>query len=131
MRSLLKRLLLLLAAAGLGGAIYTTWYIKTPVTLDRLPIEFDITHGMGLRGAIRQLNAAGVHIGNWQFEVLARALGRSQEIKAGSYELMDSVTPLDLLGKLTRGDVTQAEVKLIEGWTFRQFRLELDQCPYL
>jgi UPF0755 protein len=44
---------------------------------------------------------------------------------------VDPVTPLELLGKLTRGDVTQAEVKLIEGWTFRQFRLALDESPYL
>ncbi|MGH8738472.1 MAG: endolytic transglycosylase MltG [Burkholderiales bacterium] len=131
MSSLVKRLLLLLVAAGLGGAIYATWYVTTLVALDRLPTEFEIAHGMGLRGAIRRLTAAGVHIGNWQFELLVRALDRSQDIKAGSYELVGPVTPLDLLGKLTRGDVTQAEVKLIEGWTFRQFRLELDQSPYL
>ncbi len=72
-----------------------------------------------------------MQVGAWRFELLARVLGRAQEIKAGSYELTRPVTPLDLLGKLTRGDVTQAEVRLIEGWTFRQFRLALDQSPYL
>jgi UPF0755 protein len=128
---LVKRLFLLLVAAGLGGAIYAVWYVRTPVALGKLPVEFEIPPGTALRGAIRQLRTAGVQVGAWRFELLARVLGRAQEIKAGSYELTRPVTPLDLLGKLTRGDVTQAEVRLIEGWTFRQFRLALDQSPYL
>jgi UPF0755 protein len=131
LRSLVKRLLLLLLAAGLGGIAYAAWYVRTPVALSKLPVEFEITPGTALRGAILQLAAAGVRVGAWQFELLARALGRAQEIKAGSYELLRPVTPLELLGKLTRGDVTQAEIKLIEGWTFRQFRAALDQSPYL
>jgi len=36
---------------------------------------------------------------------------------------------LDLLRKLTRGDVTQAEIAFIEGWTFRQIRERLDAHP--
>lgn len=128
---MVKRLFLLLVAAGLGGAIYAVWYVRTPVALGKLPVEFEIPPGTALRGAIRQLRTAGVQVGAWRFELLARVLGRAQEIKAGSYELTRPVTPLDLLGKLTRGDVTQAEVRLIEGWTFRQFRLALDQSPYL
>lgn len=115
----------------MGGGIYAAWYVRTPVALDKLPLEFDIAPGVGLRGAIRRLTAAGVRVGAWRFEILARVLGRAQDIKAGSYELVRPVTPLELLGKLTRGDVTQAEVKLIEGWTFRQFRLALDESPYL
>jgi peptidoglycan lytic transglycosylase G len=128
---LVKRLLLLLVAAGLGGGIYAAWYVRTDVVPDKLPAEFEIAPGTGLRAAVRQLSAAGVKVGAWQFELLARVLGQAQDIKAGSYVLMQPLTPLELLGKLTRGDVTQAEIKLIEGWTFRQFRDALDQSPYL
>src|SRR4051812_14287045 len=38
---------------------------------------------------------------------------------------------MELLQKLTRGDVAQAEVRLIEGWTFSQFRAALDASPDL
>src|SRR5258708_29495699 len=38
---------------------------------------------------------------------------------------------MELLDKLTRGDVAQAEVRLIEGWTFSQFRMALDSSPDL
>ena len=54
-----------------------------------------------------------------------------RNVKAGSYEIAQPVTPVQLLEKLTRGDVTQAEVRLIEGWTFAQFRAALDQSPDL
>jgi UPF0755 protein len=67
----------------------------------------------------------------YEFETLARALGKVRNVKAGSYEISQPVTPLQLLEKLTRGDVTQAEVRLIEGWTFAQFRAALDQSPDL
>jgi UPF0755 protein len=62
---------------------------------------------------------------------LARVLRKERDIKAGSYEINEAVTPTDLLEKLTRGDVTQAEVRLIEGWTFSQFRAALDASPDL
>ena len=131
LRSLLKRLLLLLAVAALGGAVYAARYLTTPVGVSKLPLEFEIRHGSGFRSATRQLEAAGVQVGGWRFELLGRVLNRAKDIKAGSYELVRAVTPLELLDKLTRGDVTQAEVKLIEGWTFRQDRAALDDSPYL
>ena len=104
----------------LGG--YAAWYALTPLEAPRYPAEFQVTRGSGLRSAARQIDASGIPVGRLQFELLARGLGKSRDIKAGSYELSGAVNPLQLLDKLTRGDVTQGELALIEGWTFRQFR---------
>ena len=116
--------LLLLAAIAVGG--YATWYVASPVSLARLPAEVEIPRGAGLRTAIEQLERGGVAVRGAEFEVLARLLGRERAIKAGNYQFVQPLTPIDLLNKLTRGDVTQAEVRLIEGWTFAQFRASLD-----
>ena len=86
----------------------------------------EIPRGAGLRTAIEQLERGGVAVRGAEFEVLARLLGRERAIKAGNYQFVQPLTPIDLLNKLTRGDVTQAEVRLIEGWTFAQFRASLD-----
>ena len=115
-----------MAAAG-----YTAWYVATPVSVARLPAEVEIPRGAGLRTAIEQLEKGGVAVRSLQFEALARALGREREIKAGNYQLLEPVTPIELLQKLTRGDVTQADVRLIEGWTFAQFRAALEASPDL
>lgn len=96
-----------------------------------VPLEVEIPRGAGLRVAIDQLEKAGISVHPYEFELLARMLGRERDIKAGSYEIAWEVTPMELLDKLTRGDVTQAEVRLIEGWTFSQFRAALDAHPFL
>lgn len=84
-----------------------------------------------MRVAAREIAAAGAGIEPWLLIALARLLRVESSIKAGSYEVVHSTTLLDLLRKLTRGDVTQAEVLLVEGWTFRQVRERLDAHPDL
>ncbi len=113
----------------MGG--YAAWYATTPLAVTSLPTEVEIPGGAGLRTAIRQLERAGVQVRRREFELLARSLGRERDIKAGNYFFTQRLTPLELLDKLTRGDVMQAEVRLIEGWTFAQFRAELDASPDL
>jgi UPF0755 protein len=115
-----------LAAAG-----YAAWYVTAPLTIAKLPVEVEIPRGASFRGVMDALENAGIKLRRFEFETLARALRQERAIKAGSYEIAEQVTPTDLLDKLTRGDVTQAEVRLIEGWTFGQFRAALDASPDL
>lgn len=126
MLSLLRKILALVFAGSLALAAYAAWYVQHPLDVARYPAGFNIVPGSGLRAAARQIETDGVALGRRQFELLARVLGRSQDIKAGSYELTAAITPLELLDKLTRGDVTQAELILIEGWTFRQMRAAIE-----
>lgn len=121
--------LVLLLALAVGG--YTAWYVAMPVDIKAYPVEVEIPRGAGFRVAIEQLEKAGAPVGRWEFEVMARLLGRERDIKAGNYQFVQPVTPLELLERLTRGDVTLAEVRLIEGWTFAQFRDALDNSPNL
>jgi len=128
---LLKTLFALVVAGTLAVAGYCAWYVNAPVSVRSLPAEFEIANGMRLRAAALRIEGAGVAVGRLQFELLARALGRAEDVKAGSYELSAAPTPLELLDKLTRGDVLQAELRFIEGWTFRQLRATLDASPFV
>jgi len=101
------------------------------VTIGKYPVEVEIPRGAGFRAAVDQLEKSGIAMRRYEFELLARSQGKVRDIKAGSYEILQPVTPLQLLQKLTRGDVSQAEVRLIEGWTFAQFRAALDASPDL
>ncbi|MSQ55307.1 MAG: endolytic transglycosylase MltG [Betaproteobacteria bacterium] len=131
MRAFLKSLVLLALLALLGAGAYAAWYVGTPLAMAKTPVEFEIPAGSGFRGATQRIESAGIRVGRIQFELLARALGRAQNIKAGSYEIASALTPLELLDKLTQGDVTQAEVKFIEGWNIRQVRAALEASPDL
>lgn len=118
--------LAVLAALGYGA-----WYVATPVETAKLPVEFEIPPGTGFRAATDVLERAGIRVRRYEFEILARFAGRARDVKAGNYQLAQPATPMALLDKLTRGDVTQGEVRLIEGWTFAQLRAALDASPYL
>ena len=127
----MKKLFALVFLAALAATGYMAWYATQPLEVTALPAEVEIPPGAGLRVALRQLERAGVHVKRRQFEVLARVLQRERDIKAGNYFIAQRLTPLALLDRLTRGDVMQAEIRLIEGWTFAQFRAELDASPDL
>ena len=122
----LKRLLFVLLLVVLCSAGWLAWFAAKPLALSSSPLDFSIPPGVGLRSASQQMSLAGVGFSPWQFTLLARLLGKSAAIKAGSYEVEQGITPWLLLGKLTRGDVTQAEIVFVEGKTFRQLRAELD-----
>ena len=127
----LKAFFTLVFLAVLGAAGYGAWYVASPLRTAKLPLEFEIPPGTGFRAATEILQRAGVQVRRYEFEALARATGRARDVKAGNYQLTQAVTPMQLLEKLTRGDVTQADVRLIEGWTFAQFRAALDASPHL
>ena len=99
---------MLLVVLGAGG--YAAWYVASPLDA-KLPAEVEIPPGAGFRAAVGQLERAGVKVRPYHFEALARVLRRERDVKAGNYLLVAPLTPMDLLDKLTRGDVTQAEVR--------------------
>ena len=128
---MLKTLFVLVVLAVIATAGYAAWYLGAPVTIRQYPVEVEIPRGAGFRAAVVQLEKSGVSMRRHEFELLARSMGKVRDVKAGSYEISQPVTPLQLLQKLTRGDVSQAEVRLIDGWTFAQFRAALDASPDL
>jgi len=50
----------------------------------------------------------------------ARWQGKAGKIKVGEYAFAEGATVGDMLEKITRGDVIQYPLTIIEGWTFRQ-----------
>jgi UPF0755 protein len=125
----LFRLIVVVTVAGLGFSGWMAWFALSPLPLATSPLEFGIRPGLGLRGAAQQIGDAGGGFPPWQFSWLGRLAGKAGEIKAGSYEISSGITAWDLLEKLTRGDVTQAEIVFVEGRSFRQLRAALDTDP--
>lgn len=131
-RLLLLALLPILLLAGFAG--WMAWFASAAVPLKvngQNVVDFDIRPGLGLKAAAEAMAAAGVGIRPWQFALLGRLTGRDRNIKAGSYEIGSGETAWQLLEKLTAGDVTQTEIVIIEGKTFRELRARLDAHPDL
>ena len=121
--------LLTLIISGLAAAAW--WWSYAPLVMRNSPVDFRITPGSSLRSAATQIHEAGIAIEPILLVMLARIKHVETAIKAGSYSVTQGITPLQLLAKLTRGDVTQGELMLPEGWAFRQWRARIDQHPDL
>ncbi|HRE16304.1 MAG TPA: endolytic transglycosylase MltG [Rhodocyclaceae bacterium] len=128
---LLKALVLIVVVLLLALAGFGAWWSHTPVVLRQATVDFRVVPGSTLRAAAQQVAEAGVDVPPALFVLLGRVLRVDTAIKAGSYSVSSGITPLQLLRKLTAGDVSLAELRLLEGWTFRQWREKLDAHPDL
>jgi UPF0755 protein len=129
MLRVLKYLFLFGIAAVLAAGSWLYWFAHAPLKLASPTVAFTIPAGSSLRAASREMAKAGIAMPPWAFELVARVSGNPAGIKAGAYEATAGATPLDLLGKITRGEFAMTEVKFVEGWTFRQMREALDAHP--
>ena len=125
----LRRWLATLAVVLLAGAVAAgaaaLWWLQRPLPLRGATAELSVAFGMSPREVAEGWVAAGVDTSALALYEWFRWSGQARKIRAGSYEVEPGTTPRQLLAKLVRGDETLAVVRLIDGWTLRQFRAEL------
>ncbi|MDX3905427.1 MAG: endolytic transglycosylase MltG [Pigmentiphaga sp.] len=117
-------LLLSLAAVGAGVA-----WLRMPLSLPADKVDFVIDEGTTMRGIAHQMREAGIAVPPDALVAYARLTGVDRRIKAGGYEVARGESLWTLLKRLSRGDVTQREITIIEGWNFRQIRAALRRHP--
>lgn len=124
---------LLLAALLLAGtaAAAAWWWLQRPLPLAAATVELSIEPGTSPREVAQAWVAAGVQTDARLLYHWFRWSGQARQIRAGSYEAHAGITPRSLLDKMVRGDEVLEQVRLIEGWTFRQFRIALAKAPAL
>jgi UPF0755 protein len=94
-------------------------------------VELSIESGTSPREVARGWVDAGVQTSPRLLYEWFRWSGQARRIRAGSYEIETGATPRSLLEKMVQGDEALEAVRLIEGWTFRQFRQALARAPHL
>jgi UPF0755 protein len=120
-----SRLLLVVVALAVGAVGAAYWWLTHPLDLDKATVEISIEPGTAPRDVALAWVQAGVRTSPWLLYQWFRWSGQSRKIRAGSYEIERGASASSLLDKMVRGDEVLSTVRLIEGWTFRQFRAEL------
>lgn len=128
---IIKKLMVLGLLGFAALAAWMAWFSLRPLALPSTPFEFTIAPGASLKKLAVQLENAGVLHDELRFRLLGRVMGYAGKIQAGTYSLDKPLTPLELLGKIVRGEVTQGAVLFVEGWNIREVRQELARNPQL
>ena len=120
---------LVIALAAVAGL--AAWWLNRPLSLTADAVELSVELGQSPREIAQAWVHAGVQTSPRLLYEWFRWSGDARKIRAGSYEINPGTTPRGLLSKMVRGDESLAVVRLIEGWTFRQFRDELAKADSL
>ena len=122
---MLKRFLWALVLLAATTVALTAYWVYRPLPMAGPTVDLSIPPQTPVRGIAQAVAEAGVDVPPVVLYAFFRASGQSRKLRAGSYELSQGNTPLDLLRKLSRGEENLKAISLIDGWTFRQFRAAL------
>ncbi len=121
----------LLLALGTLVAAVVVYFATEPMTLPETPFEFALQNGSSLKSVARQLSQAGLLQHEDTFVLLGRVMAKSGQLRTGEYALTQPLSMLELLDIISKGQVNQSQLQIIEGWNFRQFRLAVNESKTL
>jgi UPF0755 protein len=127
----MKKLAALLSVVVIGLLAAVAWWLHAPLKLAAPTVEVSVEPGSSPRAVAQAWVDAGVQAPPELLYEWFRWSGDARRIRAGSYEVSEGITPRRLLAKMVQGDEVLESVRLIDGWTFRQLRAELDKASGL
>lgn len=111
--------LVALAVLLAGSLSWFLFYIYSPVSIAERVATIEVHRGLAFRQVNVLLAEAGLVRQPLLFHLLALGTGVTERIKAGEYELSQTLTPWEILQKLVRGEVKAFMVTLPEDITMR------------
>lgn len=106
------------AAAALALAIVAVWLsvqLNRPYRSFSEPVFADFERGTSTREIASLLAQKGVIRNQWLF-LAARAMRRGTTLQAGEYKFEKPASPLDIYGRIARGDIFYMELLVPEGF---------------
>ena len=110
--------LLMIAALVAGYRLHAIW--MQPLTLSEDDTVLSVPRGQSLRAVLEGVEAKGwIHDSRW-LGWIARRLRLDQQMKAGEYQLRDTLSAGAMVQLMAEGQVIQYTVTLPEGITFSE-----------
>jgi UPF0755 protein len=111
----------------LGASLAVGWvwidyreFKQKPLTIPDGGLVYELPSGGSAASLARDLHARGVLDNVVYLRLLARLDEKARSLQAGEYRIEPGTTPAQLLELLSRGQVIQYPLTLVEGWTFPQ-----------
>ncbi|MDI9569619.1 MAG: endolytic transglycosylase MltG [Pseudomonadota bacterium] len=117
---MLKKPLFLAFVIALSGALMAVNFAYRPVDASSRTVLVDIPRGDGFLQIIDRLDQAGLVTNRPLFTALAIFKGAARQIRAGEYELSSSMSPVEIIAKLVKGEIKFYMVTIPEDLTVRE-----------
>ena len=111
----------------------TSWYwmdyshfLQTPVNNSK-PVKFIIKSGSNLTQIAYQLQLNNIISQPFYFKLYSKLQGKANQLQAGEYNIKANYKIEDLLAIFVKGEVTQYQLTIPEGWNFKQIIKYLKQ----
>jgi UPF0755 protein len=108
------KLLAVLVLLALANAAALGYFLTRPYAGFHEPVFIEIPKGASTRSIAAMLAQSGVVESPWHF-LLARAVRRGMKLQAGEFRFVAAATPLEVYGRIARGDVYYEELVIPEG----------------
>lgn len=106
-------------------AFITLHYAINPVDNQNRTVIVNIPRGTGFLHTVAILEKADLIKNKYLFYLLAISKNAQSHIKAGEYELATSLSPMDIIDKLVKGDILSYEVTIPEDFTVNEIASRL------
>ncbi len=103
-----------------GGLSFGVLWAFLPAGSRAEPRLVEIPRGSNSRQIAQRLKAKGIIRSAWAFVILSRALGESEDLRAGDYRLSPHLSLAQIIRKLASGEAVNRWVTVPEGYTVKQ-----------
>lgn len=114
-----KPLIIIVSSLVIIGCISIYW-LSRPVGNGSLHTEFEVIRGSGMQRVTASLTEQKLLRSQLFFRILMKVTFRDTNLKAGIYDLNDSMSAFEIGSILTSGKVQMIRVTIPEGWTNKQ-----------
>lgn len=97
--------------------------------MQRPVADYIVEQGSGPRKIATTMIDSGIALNPDVFVALARFTKKDKQLQAGAYEAKQGDTLWNMLERMVSGDMTQARLTLVEGWTYEHMREALQSDP--
>lgn len=122
-----RDIIVILLCITIISAIYVGSDLLTPIPISNKSIEIEIPRGTTFRQAVEIFSKEGLIRDNNLFLIIGRLSGLDRKIKAGYYSISGSVSPINILRMLKRGQIIEYEITIVEGDSLTEIGEKLSQ----
>src|SRR6185369_235229 len=131
----MKRLILLIIAAGVGAAaalgVWTYSDLHKSIAHTKTGQYIEIPKGTSPGAIVHKLATEGIIKNEWPLKLYLKASGKGATLKAGEYDFPSPISPLGVISKLQQGERRLNRLTIIEGWTRWDIARAMAQVPEL